>query len=537
MTGEPRQERTVVHALRRALKTHPDHPWIVTDDSVATFRDVDARSNRLAHGFLAHGVSADDTVLVMMADHPDYVAVWLALAKIGAVEVPVNVSYRGDILVHVVNDSCAKIMLAGAEFVGRLAAVRASLTHLATIVVHSGSPSSEGVNTSGWDKRRPFESLLSDTEDPPPHEPHERDLMSVMYTSGTTGPSKGVMVCHAHAYVYGDANSALLEIKQSDIFYSAGLPLFHVVGKWGIVLLAAIHCCTVVMPKQFSAKNFWSDIRRFKATKSFLLGAMANFLQRQPPDQDDRDHPLRKVIMAPLLSDLPDFIARFGVSVACGFGATEFNSPIMFLNADNAKDPSTVGKVRSDLFEVQVVDDNDEKVPPGVLGELVVRSKEPWLLTLGYWRRPEWTLDAWRNLWFHTGDAGRYDEDGTFYFVDRKKDAIRRRGENISSMEVEGIVSQHPAVQECAVFPIPSAFTEQEVMVAVVEKPGHRLDPTQLIRFVEPKMAYFMVPRYVDIVESLPKTPSGKITKVTLRERGLTPTTWDREATGFKLKR
>lgn len=531
----PASERTVVHALRRAVRERPDHPWIITEDTAVTFRDMDLRSNRLAHGLLAQGMRAGDTVLVMMADHTDFIALWVAISKIGAVEVPVNTSYRGDILTHVTNDSRARLMIIGEEFVDRLAMVRPELNHLQQVVVHGKDGIAAPVSV--WEGALPFAALLAAAEDAPLHEPVISDLMSVMYTSGTTGLSKGVMVCHAHAYVYADANTELLDITRADVFYSGGLPMFHVAGKWGVFLNAAINCCTAALPVRFSAARYWDDIRHFRATKSFLLGAMGNMLQRQPPLPTDREHTLRKAIMAPLVADLKDFVSRFGVSLCSAYGSTELNVPILFPNADSVDDPSTVGKVRADLFEVRIVDDNDMEVAAGVVGEIVVRPKQPWLVALGYWQHPEWTAAAWRNLWFHSGDAGRYDADGTFYFIDRKKDAIRRRGENISSMEVEGVISQHPGVQECAVFPVSSEFTEQEVMVAVVEKPGVPFDPVQFIRFLEPKMAYFMVPRYVDVVDMLPKTPSGKIIKVDLRARGVTPTTWDREAAGIKLSR
>jgi crotonobetaine/carnitine-CoA ligase len=197
----------------------------------------------------------------------------------------------------------------------------------------------------------------------------------------------------------------------------------------------------------------------------------------------------------------------------------------------------TCGRIAEDRYEVRIVDEHDQELPPGVPGEAIVRTKEPWIMMAGYWGHPDWTVKAWRNLWYHTGDMLMRDEAGNFYFVDRAKDAIRRRGENISSVEVEHEINAHPDVLECAVIPIESEHTEQEVMAVVVAREGHALDPEALIRFLEPRMAYFMVPRYVDVIPAMPKTPTGKIQKFDLRDAGLTPTTWDREAAGVKLKR
>jgi crotonobetaine/carnitine-CoA ligase len=278
-------------------------------------------------------------------------------------------------------------------------------------------------------------------------------------------------------------------------------------------------------------------VRRWGATTTFLLGAMANFLQRQPVRADDAETPLAKVLMCPLLPDVADFAARFGCRVATAYGSTEVNAPIFMTLGTPVADPQVVGPVRSGTFEVKVFDENDDEVAPGTLGEIVVRPAQPWVTMLGYWHQPQQTVHMWRNQWLHSGDAGRMDADGNFYFVDRIKDAIRRRGENISSMEVEGIVSQHPAVAECAVFPVASEFSEQEVAVAIALKPGMALDPADLVSYLEPRMAYFMVPRYVVFEDALPKTPTGKIQKYALRERGVTRDTWDREAAGIRLAR
>jgi crotonobetaine/carnitine-CoA ligase len=532
-------ERTVGQVLRKAAETHPDKPWVVTEDASYSFAEIEMRSNRVAHGIAALGLSAGETVLVMLPDVIDYVTLWAALTKLGVVEVPVNIAYRGDILVHVVNDSLATTMIVAEEYLERLDAVADRLEHLERCVVYSENGLGDGlpIKLAKRCSSLPFEELETDIASPLNVEPRYCDLKAVMYTSGTTGPSKGVMVSHAHAFEYAHGCVDLLEVGSDDVYYTAGLPLFHVAGKWGVVYGCATRGATVGLIRSFSATNFWPDVERFGATAVFLLGAMANFLYQQPRRDGEAETSLSKVLMCPLIPELQDFEKRFGVRICTAYGSTEVNGPVLKRFEGPVPTNQVVGRVREEKFEIRIVDEDDEEVPANTMGEIAVRPKEPWITMMGYWNRPEWTTKMWRNQWLHSGDAGMRDEDGNIYFVDRLKDAIRRRGENISTMEVEDVINQHPAVLECAVFPIWSEHTEQEVAAAIVLKEGESLAPEDLIEFLEPRMAYFMVPRYLDFVIELPRTPTGKIQKYGLRDRGLTETTWDREAAGIKLKR
>ncbi len=539
MSGFAPEERTVVHVLRHAVKHFPDRTWIANDAARLTYRDIDRLSDSLAHGLRSHGVEPGDTIVFMLPDVPDYVATWVACSKSAVVEVPINTAYRGDILAHVINDSTARSAVCAAEFLDRFEAVADRLSTLERIFVHAGDDTTFTVPPGLAAKFdiSPFAALLSNDTSPVEHTPEISDLTAIMYTSGTTGPSKGVMVAHGHAYEYAAGCAGCLEVGPDDVYYTAGLPLFHVAGKWGVIYAAAIHGATAAFPQRFSASAFWDDVRDYGATTTFLLGAMANFLQRQAPREDDPNTPLDRVLMCPLLPDVDAFADRFGARIATAYGSTEVNAPVFMAPGTPVHDVQFVGSVRSDMFEVCVVDGEDREVPPGVLGEIAVRPKEPWITMLGYWRQPEQTVAMWRNQWLHSGDAGRRDADGSIYFVDRIKDAIRRRGENISSMEVEGIVGQHMAIAECAVYPVDSEFSEQDVAAAIVLKPDVELDLEALISWLEPRMAYFMVPRYVTVMDELPKTPTGKIQKYTLRELGVSAETWDREAAGIKVAR
>ncbi len=309
-------------------------------------------------------------------------------------------------------------------------------------------------------------------------------------------------------------------------------PAFHVSGKASLYITARAHG-HVVLRETFSLTEFWNDIRRFNVTAAGLVGPMAGLLMLAEPQPDDADNPLDKIYVGPIIPQIEQFMERFGITrVGTGFGMTEIGAPIMS-DGFSLANYQSCGRARTGPphYEVRVVDEHDEEVGPGVVGELVVRAGDPWVMNAGYYGMPEQTARAWRNGWFHTGDGFRYDEDGNFYFVDRMKDAIRRRGENVSSFEVEAFVSRHPKVAESAAVAVPSELTEDEIKICVVVRPGEELSPEELIDFLVPLMPKFMVPRYVEFIEGLPKTQGTMRTrKVELRDAAVNERTWDREA-------
>jgi crotonobetaine/carnitine-CoA ligase len=355
-------------------------------------------------------------------------------------------------------------------------------------------------------------------------------MMSIVYTSGTTGPSKGVMTTQRHAFRYASTVLEALDMEHDDVVYTCGMPLFHVAAKWGAGYASLIKGATLAIPKKFSLGGFWSDVRMYGATITVLPGVVASLLYSQPRSPDDARSTLKKACMVPLIPEFEDFKARFGMRISMAYGSTECGCPTIHPMDEAVTDRRSVGVLKSELYEMAIFDDQDNEVAPGEIGEIVLRSKEPWIMMLGYWNRPEATVEAWRNLWFHSGDAGFKDKAGRFYFVDRIKDCIRRRGENISSSEVEGIVRQLSGVLECAVYPVPSELTEDEIMVAIIPAPGADLDPADLIDSLKDMMPRFMVPRYVEILDALPKTETGKIKKQELTDRGVKITTWDHES-------
>ena len=517
----------VLLATRAAQR--PDAPFVELAESGVTwtYAEADADTARWAAALHRAGVGAGDTVLTMLPPCTEAVAAWLGIGRLRAMEVPVNTGYIGSMLRYLVEDSRAEIMVAHADHLPALADAAAGRLGTVVVVGATGDlPESPFTLVTAAD----FLAAAADDPEPSGPPPTGRDVAAILYTSGTTGPSKGVLVTWRQAELTATGIMPSELFDASDAFYSA-FPLFHMSGK-GPLYACALVGARVVMRRRFDTGAFWDDVRAHGATTTILLGAMANFLYQQPARPGDADTPLRDALFLPLISDLDGFCARFGVQARTTFNMTETSCCILSDGAELAN-ATSCGRVRPG-FHARVVDADDVEVPPGELGELVLRADEPWALMAGYWRKPEATVEVWRNQWLHTGDGFTRDADGNFYFVDRIKDAIRRRGENISSAEVEAEVNGHPAVLECAAVAVPSEYGEDEVKIVVVAQPGETVDPDELVGYLAARMARFMVPRYVELADALPKTPTEKIRKVELRAAGVTPATWDRDATAAR---
>ena len=376
-----------------------------------------------------------------------------------------------------------------------------------------------------------FDAIGGDTLGPLERPIEPWDIQSIIYTSGTTGPSKGVLSSYLH--MFSNAGPESWPMVGEDDRYMCVAPIFHI-GGMGPPFVMLARGASVALIESFSTDRFWEIARKTQATVVFLLGVMATFLMKREPSPEDRNHSVRAAFMVPLTDDAPAFTARFGIDIYTIFNMTEISSPIV--SEANPVKRGTCGKVRPHV-EVRLVDRNDCEVPVGAIGEMLVRTDRPWAMNSGYNRNPAATAEAWANGWFHTGDAFRRDEDGYFYFVDRVKDAIRRRGENISSFEVEVEVCAHPDVREAAAIAVPSEFSEDEVMVVVAPVPGRTINHEELAVFLMREMPYFMVPRYIRILPELPKTPSAKVLKGDLRKEGITHDTWDREKAGMRVRR
>jgi crotonobetaine/carnitine-CoA ligase len=359
------------------------------------------------------------------------------------------------------------------------------------------------------------------------------DLFTILYTSGTTGLSKGVCCPHAQYFWWGAYTGWQLNVREGDIMHTP-LPLFHT-NALNCFFQALLHGATQVVETRFSASGFWPALAQSGATVTYLLGAMVPMLLSRPPVPAERGHRVRVALAPGVPAKFHDeFTRRTGVVLLDAFGSTESN--LIIASRPDDRRPGFMGRLVPG-FEARVVDDADNEVTHGEAGELIVRADEPFSLASGYFAMPEKTVEAWRNLWLHTGDRVVRERDGYYRFVDRIKDAVRRRGENISSYEVEQVLVSHPAVALAAVFPVSSELAEDEVMAAVVLKDGACASEEELVRFCENKMVYFAVPRFVELMTALPCTENGKVQKFKLRERGRSAATWDREAARVALKR
>ena len=518
--------------LERRAAAAPDRAFACFDDGETwTYGAFRARVVAAAHALRRLGVRQDDFVLSWQPNGREALASWLAINYLGAVYVPLNVAYRGRLLEHAVHLSGAWLMIAHPALAPRLADIDTG--PLKTLVTTGGDRAAD-VRVPGLDVCAGA-VLRAPAPDAPP--PLARaiapwDTQMVLFTSGTTGPSKGVLCSYFQQHESARACAHGLGSDDRALLY---LPLFHVSGTAMVAWALAAGASLAVLPS-FDTRTFWASVRRTGATYAVLMAVIPTFLLKLPRGEDEIETPLRRVLIAPVTDDATALCARAGLESFSVFNMTEISCPLV-AEADTMTN-GTCGRPRPGV-EARVVDEHDIEVPPGATGELIVRTAAPWAMNHGYHANPEATARAWRNGWFHTGDAFRRTEDGEFFFVDRMKDAIRRRGENISSFEVEAEATTFPAVREAAAVAVPSEAGdgEDEVLLAVAPVAGERVDPAALTAWLAGRMAYFMVPRYVRILDDLPKTPTQKVRKTELRAAGLAPDTWDREAAGIRIRR
>jgi len=522
----PRETCVLRYVLDRFAVEKPDAVFAVFDDGETwSFAETRRRTRRLGAALQGLGVGQDDHVVAWLPNGKAALAANFAINYIGAVYVPINTAYRGALLAHVIANAGARVIIAHGALLPRLAEVDRATLEIA-VAVGDKAPTVTGLSTHAFG-----DILQADVEPTEPDQAIEPwHTQSIIYTSGTTGPSKGVLSSYLHNFA--SMNAAAWYCVGDDDRFLVNMPMFHVGGSF-IVYSMLCRGASIAMTAGFNTDTFWAAARATDSSVVFLLGVMGAFLLKAPARPDERDHPLKTVFIVPFTEDATRFAERFAVDVYTIFNMTEVSTPI--ISDANPTEPGYCGKPRAGV-DLRVVDENDIERAPGEVGELIVRTDQPWAMNHGYYKDPEATVAAWRNGWFHTGDAFRKDAAGQFYYVDRIKDSIRRRGENISSIEVESQVNEHPAVQECAAIAVPSKWGEDEVMIVLAPKPGETIDPVALIDFLTARMAHFMVPRYVRILDELPKTPTTKIQKTPLRQAGVTADTWDREAAGIKLK-
>lgn len=518
-----REQCVLRYALDRYVAAQPDKVFAIFDgDEQWTYAELGERVRRAAAGLRDLGVKQGDFVAAWLPNGPDIVTAWYAINYLGAVYVPVNIHYRGALLKHALDLSGAELAIVHGDLVERFADLQ--FDSLKRAVVIGGAPSAvPHVELLDANLLNPDE--IGDLSLAQPIEPW--DVQSIIFTSGTTGPSKGVLSSYLHL-----ASMALCASEmQPDDRQLITLPMFHA-GGTAALFRAVLTGTSAVIPVAFRTQDFWPTVERYEITTVVLLGVMSSFLIADAGDRQ-LSHKLRNVTVLPLDQAALAFGERFNCTIRTTFNMTETSMPIV--SEDNPTALGSAGRPRPGV-EARIVDSNDCEVPDGEIGELILRCDTPWAMTHGYHRNPEATAQSWRNGWFHTGDRFRKDAGGNYFFVDRAKDAIRRRGENISSFEVEAELGAHPSVREAAVVAVQSELSEDEVLAAVALVDGAAFDPVELIDFLRPRMAHFMIPRYVRVVGDLPKTPTMKVQKHVLRDAGITADTWDRVAANVEVK-
>lgn len=513
----PPAQRTLPAMLERQTARFGERPLLRIAGRSWTHADAQRAAGGRAAALAQAGVQRGDRVAVMSGNRIEFLEIFLGCGWLGAAMVPINTASMGPQIEYFLHNSEAKLLVIEAAFVERLLAADLARTPLREIWVLDAhaADATTGVSTLSYPAAR--EAL-------PPAAMQPGDPLAILYTSGTTGPAKGVVCPHAQYYWWGVNSADVLGVGGEDVLCTT-LPLFHI-NALNTFAQAAITGCEVVFEPRFSASGFWPSMRASGATVVYLLGAMVPILLAQPEGSGERDHRVR-VGLGPGVPESAGraFLERTGVRLLEGYGSTETNFAIA--TAPDSPRGGVMGWLRPG-FQARVANEDDVALPDGEAGELLLRADEPHAFASGYFNMPEKTVEAWRNLWFHTGDRVVREADGAFRFVDRIKDAIRRRGENISSFEVEQVLLSHPAVAACAVYPVRSELAEDEVMAALVAREGQRLDPAELLAFCETRLPYFALPRYVDLLPDLPRTENGKVQKYKLRERGVTAVTWDR---------
>ena len=498
---------TLNAALERAVATWPEKTFLRIDGRQVSFAEFDADVGRLAAGLRSAGLRRDDRLVVFMRNSLACLHTWFAANRLGAVWAPINTEFRGLTLSHVCGLAQAQLFVVDADLREPLLAALADTD--ARVLVHGDGPD-------------PVAALYADT----PVAPVDLDFSdraALLFTSGTTGRSKACVL--SHRYFLTQATILLRDfgLRHDDVLYCP-FPLFHADATALTTVPALLLGATAAIGRRFSASRFWDEVREHGATVFDFMGATLAILHKAEPRPDDADNPARLAWGVPVPEWVEAFEARFGLQVVELYGSVEASIPVT-QDLGRARVPGSCGRV-TEGFEVRIHDDSDEPVAPGMPGELVVRPAHASTILDGYFGMPEATAEAFRNLWFHSGDTARIDEDGNVFFIGRRKDAIRRRGENISAFEVEEGILLHPDVLECAAVGVPSELTEEEVKVVLVARPGSELTPEAVLAHAERTLARFQVPRFIEFAEALPKTPTGKIAKHLL-EAG--ETVWDRD--------
>jgi crotonobetaine/carnitine-CoA ligase len=537
------EQHTIGALLDARLDSDPNGEYLDVCGSKFTAAEVDAVACRMANGLAGLGVRPGDRVASLIENSGEAMLAWWGAIRGGHVAVPVNTAYKGQYLRHQLHDSGASVLVVQRSLADRAAAVVDDLPDLRHVVVidddDAGPDDGAELDETKTD-RLSWADLLDADGSRPDVDVRPSDLGTFVYTGGTTGPSKGCMLSHNYHEALARQIGICWGRTAEDVVWTP-LPLFHYNALVTAVLGCLVWGGRSAIYRRFSVSNFWSEMNRTGATVTSTLGTMAYLLAKDVdrPEMPRSGAPeantsLRLLGAAPLPVEIDTIIKeRFGIDTFSGaYGVTEA-SLISWQPPGVTNKPNAAGVINDEYFDVRIFDDGDNELPRGSDGEIVIRPKRPHVMFEGYWGRPDATVETSRNWWYHTGDIGRIDDEDFLYFVDRKADYLRRRGENISSFEVESILMTHGSLADVVVHAVPSQLTEDDLKITATIKEGSTVTAEELFRWSIDQLPYFALPRYIEFREELPRSPVGRVLKRELREEGVTPTTWDVEASGI----
>ncbi|HWD53318.1 MAG TPA: AMP-binding protein [Acidimicrobiales bacterium] len=542
-------QSTIPSLFEARLAEDPDREYLDVCGTKLTASRVVRNGRRLATALDELGSAQHDRIATLLENSPEAVEAWAGIVLGGRIAVPINTAYKGSYLRHQLADCGAKVVVAAASLAHRLVEVVGQLPDLDHVFVlddaPEGSPTGPGdLPDLGRVAVHRWTDLLGVEDREPNLVIRPSDLATFIYTGGTTGPSKGCMLTHNYHEALARQIGICWQRTAEDVVWTP-LPLYHFNALTTVVVGTLLYGGRGAIYRKFSVSNFWSEMNRVGATITSTLGTMAYLLAHDPdrPEmprsgQPEANQTLRLLGAAPMPVEVDEVIReRFGVETFSGaYGVTEA-SLVSWQPPGVSNKPNAAGRINDEYFDVRIFDDDDAELPRGADGEVVVRPKRPHVMFEGYWGRPEVTVETSRNWWYHTGDIGRIDDDGYLFFVDRKADYLRRRGENISSYEVESVLMSHGALADVAVHAVPSQLTEDDLKVTATLKQGAELQPEELFDWCVERLPYFVLPRYVEFRPELPRSPVGRVLKRELRDQGVTPTTWDADAAGVTYEK
>jgi crotonobetaine/carnitine-CoA ligase len=526
-------QHTVTELLLARLDSDPDSEYLDVSGTKLTARAVADSASRLAATLCTLGVKPGDRVATLLENSPEMLLAWWGTVWAGAVSVPVNTAYKGEYLRHQLGDSGARVLIVAADLIDRVGAISANLPQLEHVICLGGAQTLSGVTSHVWEDTLAAAPI-------PVVEVRPSALATFVYTGGTTGLSKGCMLTHNYHAALAEQIGYCWERTADDVIWTP-LPLFHFNALVTAVVGTLIFGGRGAIYRRFSVSNFWPEMNRTGATVTSTLGTMAYLLAH---DVDNPAMPksgapeantsLRLMGAAPLPPEIDDILhERFAIDTFSGaYGVTE--ASIMSWQPPGVRNkPRAAGVINSEYFDVRIFDDDDNELPRETQGEIVVRPKRPHVMFEGYWGNPDATVETSRNWWYHTGDIGKIDDEDYLFFIDRKADYLRRRGENIASFEVERILMGHGGLADVAVHAVASEMSEDDLKVTATRIEGSTLTEAELFLWCVDQLPYFALPRYIEFRAELPRSPVGRVLKRELRAEGATPDTWDLDKSGI----